>query len=71
LLAHRIGLMMAWGVLIGSVSTYVGLLLSYHLDLAAGASIALVATGLFFVVFVAVNAREHASRPARMHRVER
>ncbi|MCU0483352.1 MAG: metal ABC transporter permease [Chloroflexi bacterium] len=67
LLAHRIGAMMAWGAVIGSVSTYAGLLLSYYLDLAAGASIALVTTGLFFVVFVAVNARAHVSRPARVH----
>ena len=67
LLAHRIGAMMAWGAAIGSVSTYAGLLLSYHLDLAAGASIALVATGLFFVVFAAANVRARVSRPARVH----
>jgi len=67
LLAHRIGAMMAWGVLIGAISTYAGLLLSYHFDLAAGASIALVATGLFFVVFAAVNLRARAGGPARFH----
>jgi ABC-type Mn2+/Zn2+ transport system permease subunit len=70
LLAHRIAAMMAWGVLLGSASTYIGLLLSYHFDLAAGASIALVATGLFFAVFAAVNARAHIARPARVHGVE-
>jgi ABC-type Mn2+/Zn2+ transport system permease subunit len=69
LLAHRIGPMMAWGVLLGSVSTYAGLLLSYYFDLAAGASIALVATGLFFAVFAVVNARARAARPARTHGV--
>jgi ABC-type Mn2+/Zn2+ transport system permease subunit len=62
LLAQRIGVMMAWGAALGSLSTYAGLLLSYHLDLAAGASIVLTATGLFFVVFVAVNVRTRAAR---------
>ncbi len=51
LLARRIGAMMAWGVLLGSLSTYLGLLLSYHLDTAAGATVVLVAVVLFFVVF--------------------
>jgi ABC-type Mn2+/Zn2+ transport system permease subunit len=55
LLAHRIPVMMAWAVGIGAASTYLGLLLSYHLDLAAGATVVLVATTAFFVILGAVN----------------
>jgi len=66
LLAHRIGAMMAWGTVIGAVSTYAGLLLSYHLDLAAGASIVLVATGLFFAVFAVVNLRSRVAHPSAL-----
>jgi ABC-type Mn2+/Zn2+ transport system permease subunit len=58
LLANRIGTMMLIGSLIGSTASYVGLLLSYYLDLAAGAAMVLVATGIFFVVFVATSLRE-------------
>ena len=50
LLAHRIGLMMVIGGMIGSVSTYVGLLISYWFDFAASATIVLVAVSTFFVV---------------------
>ena len=39
LLAHRIERMMAWAAAIGAVSTYLGLLLSYHADIAAAATI--------------------------------
>ena len=37
-------------VVIGCLSVYGGLLLSYHLDLAAGAAMAALAVGSFFVV---------------------
>jgi ABC-type Mn2+/Zn2+ transport system permease subunit len=52
LLARRVGAMMAWGAAIGSASVYVGLLLSYHYDLAASATIVFVAVVAFFGVFV-------------------
>jgi ABC-type Mn2+/Zn2+ transport system permease subunit len=55
LVASRLPTMMAGAVLIGSISTYLGLLLSYHLDTAAGATIVLVATGFFFAILTAVN----------------
>jgi ABC-type Mn2+/Zn2+ transport system permease subunit len=61
LLAHRIGAMMVIAALIGSASTYVGLLISYWFDYAAGATIVLVAVSAFFVVFGFSNARD-ASR---------
>ena len=51
LLARRVTAMMLWGSLVGSLSVYVGLLISYHFDLAAGASIVVVAVGTFFSVF--------------------
>ena len=57
LVASRLGTMMAIGILIGSVSTYLGLLLSYQLNTAAGATIVLVDTAIFFAVLVAVNVR--------------
>ena len=51
LLARRVMAMVLWGSLVGSLSVYAGLLISYHFDLAAGASIVVVAVGTFFVVF--------------------
>jgi len=61
LLAHRIGSMMLIAAVIGSASTYLGLLISYWFDYAAGATIVLVAVSAFFVVFAYSNVRE-ASR---------
>jgi ABC-type Mn2+/Zn2+ transport system permease subunit len=61
LLANRIEAMMAWGGLIGSVSTYAGLLLSYHFDVAAGATIVLVASAIFFVVLGGTNVRDRVA----------
>lgn len=58
LLANRIGSMMVIAALIGSVSSYLGLLISYWFDLAAGAMIVLVAVSAFFVVFAATTVRE-------------
>jgi ABC-type Mn2+/Zn2+ transport system permease subunit len=36
---------------------YFGLLLSYHLNLAAGAAIVLVTVAIFFIIFVLQNIR--------------
>ena len=63
LLARRIEAMMAWAALIGSVSVYTGLLASYYFDLAAGSSIVLVATILFFFVLAAKNRQIARSQP--------
>lgn len=57
LIASRLPTMMAGGVVIGSLSTYLGLLISYNFDTAAGATIVLVATAIFFLVLTAVNVR--------------
>ncbi|OGN98485.1 MAG: ABC transporter [Chloroflexi bacterium RBG_13_50_21] len=51
LVARRIQTMMVWAAGFGSISVYLGLLVSYHFNLAAGASIVLVATLIFFMVF--------------------
>ena len=61
LLATRIGTMMFIAAVIGSISTYLGLLISYWFDFAAGAMIVLVAVTVFFVVFAISNVRD-ASR---------
>jgi ABC-type Mn2+/Zn2+ transport system permease subunit len=47
LFTKRVGSMMALAWAFGAASTYAGLLASYHLDIAGGGSIALVATLLF------------------------
>ena len=61
LLAHRIATMMAIGSIIGAISSYLGLLISYWFDLAAGASMVLVAVAIFFIVFLYASWRD--SRP--------
>ena len=58
LLAHRASAMMLWGAVIGSLSVYVGLLISYHYDLAAGASVVVVAVAIFFVIFTVQAAQQ-------------
>lgn len=58
LLATRIGSMMIIAAVIGSVSTYLGLLISYWFDYAAGAMIVLVAVSAFFIVFAISNVRD-------------
>ena len=65
LLAHRVEAMMAWGAGIGIVSSYVGLLASYHFDVAAGATIVLVAAAIFFVVLAGTNIRDRLTGARR------
>ncbi len=55
LLARRIPTMMIWAVVFSILSMYIGLLISYHFDLATGASIILVTVVIFFIVFVLRN----------------
>jgi ABC-type Mn2+/Zn2+ transport system permease subunit len=57
LLARRIETMMAWAVVTGAVSVYLGLLVSYHFNVAAGSSIVSVAICIFFIVFTIKNVR--------------
>jgi ABC-type Mn2+/Zn2+ transport system permease subunit len=62
LLAHRIGVMMLIAAVIGAISSWAGLLISYWFDLAAGASMVLVAVAIFFGVFLAVSWRDGRTR---------
>jgi ABC-type Mn2+/Zn2+ transport system permease subunit len=55
LIARRIEGMMTWAALIGALSVHTGLLVSYHFNLAAGSSIVLVATLIFFGVLIVKN----------------
>jgi ABC-type Mn2+/Zn2+ transport system permease subunit len=59
---------MAIAILIGVISTSAGLWISYSFNTAAGATIVLVATVIFFGVLVAVNLR--AGLKARTSLVE-
>jgi ABC-type Mn2+/Zn2+ transport system permease subunit len=61
LLSRRIWVMMIYASGLGILSTYLGLLISYHFNLAAGAAIILVTVVIFFIVFVTQNIRR--SRP--------
>ena len=67
LLARRVSAMMLWGAAIGSLSVYVGLLVSYHFNVAAGASVVVVAVTIFFVIFTVQATLQAASlRRARV-----
>ena len=65
LLARQVPAMMLWGATIGSFSVYVGLLISYHFNLAAGASVVVVAVTIFFIIFT-VQATLTALTPRRV-----
>jgi ABC-type Mn2+/Zn2+ transport system permease subunit len=65
LIARRIEAMMAWAVCFGSASVYLGLLASYHFNLAAGSSIVLVATVIFFIVLAIQNRKLERSTYAK------
>ena len=62
LLARRIQTMMVYASLIGMVSVLAGLLVSYYLNFAAGSSIVLVATLIFFVVLLIKNLQAARNR---------
>lgn len=57
LVGHRLPTMMAAAIGAGALSVLVGLLVSFHWDLAASASIALTAVVLFFVTLAVANLR--------------
>ncbi|MGE0881765.1 MAG: metal ABC transporter permease [Acidimicrobiia bacterium] len=58
LLARQVRSMMLWAAGIGSFSVYAGLLVSYHYDLAASATIVFVAVIVFFLVLIVTMLRE-------------
>ena len=68
LLAKRVEAMMGWASFFGALSMYLGLLVSYHFNLAAGAAIILVAVVMFFVVFAVQNFTQKKVRvPEEIH----
>jgi ABC-type Mn2+/Zn2+ transport system permease subunit len=69
LLARQIKAMIIWAIIFGIISMYLGLLISYHFNLAAGASIIIVTVAIFFVVFILQNIRNRAvvSRQEEAH----
>jgi ABC-type Mn2+/Zn2+ transport system permease subunit len=54
--------MMAVATVVGVISSYFGLLASYHFGWAAGASVVLCAVAIFFVVLFGVKARDMVVR---------
>jgi ABC-type Mn2+/Zn2+ transport system permease subunit len=64
LVVRRVGAMMAVAAALGALSVAGGLLLSYHQDLAAGATIVLVEVAIFFAVLIVQAIRRPALRTA-------
>jgi ABC-type Mn2+/Zn2+ transport system permease subunit len=62
--SRRLPPMMAIAAGFGSISALIGLLLSYHLNLASGPAIVLVETGLFGLAFLVSPRRRSRLRPA-------
>lgn len=68
LFSRKIVTMIAAATAIGAVAVYLGLLASYHLNLAAGASITLVATIIFFLSLTTKRAFKGASHRSASRR---
>ena len=67
LFGRRISTVIAIAAVVGIASSYVGLLVSYHADLAAGASIVLAAVVMFAVCATAVELRRWWSHRQDIH----
>lgn len=67
LIARRVEAMVAWAVIFGALSVYLGLLASYHFNIAAGSTIVLVSTLIFFVVFAVQNLRLRRTRGRELY----
>jgi ABC-type Mn2+/Zn2+ transport system permease subunit len=64
LFARRISSMMTIAAIVGILSTYIGLLLSYHFDVAAGATIVFTAVMFFALTAVFTEIRKALSKPS-------
>jgi manganese/iron transport system permease protein len=64
LVVRRLPLMMVTAAGIGVLSVVLGLILSYHLDTAGSATMALVPIVLFFLVLTARSLRPRSRQPA-------
>jgi ABC-type Mn2+/Zn2+ transport system permease subunit len=69
LLVRRVPVIMVTAVLLGALAVFVGLLVSYHHDTAAGGTMALVSSSIYIVVLVAASAIRAGSAvvPRRQH----
>jgi ABC-type Mn2+/Zn2+ transport system permease subunit len=67
LFSRRLTSMMFIAGVIGSLSVYVGLTVSYHYDVAASAAIVLVAVGIFAVGLLVASVRRDMSRHVEPH----
>lgn len=67
LFASRVSTVMLTASGVGIVSSYIGLLLSYHADLAAGASIVLVAVLIFTLCAIVVEVRRWQNHRKDIH----
>lgn len=63
LFARRISSMMTIAAIVGTLSTYIGLLLSYHFDVAAGATIVFTAVMFFALTALFTEIRKALSKP--------
>ena len=63
LFARRISSMMTIAAIVGTLSTYIGLLLSYHFDIAAGATIVFTAVMFFALTALFTEIRKALSKP--------
>jgi ABC-type Mn2+/Zn2+ transport system permease subunit len=64
LFARSISSMMTIAAIVGTLSTYIGLLLSYHFDVAAGATIVFTAVMFFALAAVFTEVRKSFSKPS-------
>jgi ABC-type Mn2+/Zn2+ transport system permease subunit len=67
LLARRMHAMMIYASIIGIVSVYSGLLVSYQFNIAAGSAIVLVATLIFFIVLLVKNLQSASLQKGALH----
>jgi ABC-type Mn2+/Zn2+ transport system permease subunit len=65
LVAHRIGVMVAVAIGVGLASVYLGLLASYHWNVAGGAAVVLCAVTIFFAVLAGQGAQRSWGRRGR------
>jgi len=62
LVTRRVGSMMVVAAVVGVLSTYLGLLASYHFGWAASAAVVMMAVGIFFAVLIANGIAERVRR---------
>lgn len=69
-LTHRMGVMMAWAIIFGVVSTTTGMFLSYYMDLPSGATIVVVNSVVFGLAWL-FSPKQKKCEPAALDATER